>query len=163
MREKELCGILCILLVLFHGWNLTTVIYCLMTIALVYISVADYKTYEIPPVLNLFLLFLGIVHGIMNLSQWRNWLIGALIVSLPLAIAFYLTAGRAVGGGDIKMMAACGLILGWRNILNAFFIGCILAIVIHSFRMKQKGTDKPIAMGPYLAAGIYCTVLLEHF
>lgn len=162
MGIKGVCGGLCVLLILVRGWNWNTVIYCFMTIVLVFISVTDYKTYRIPPSLNFILLGCGIVHGILNPFQWTNWLTGAFIVSLPLAIAFYLTDGKAVGGGDVKLMAVCGLLLGWRNILNGFFMGCIFCVLLHGLCKKRDKRTEVVAMGPYLAAGIYCAVLFEN-
>jgi leader peptidase (prepilin peptidase)/N-methyltransferase len=37
-----------------------------------------------------------------------------------------ITDGRGVGGGDVKLMAVCGLFLGWKLVLFAFFLGCLL-------------------------------------
>ena len=53
-----------------------------------------------------------------------------------------LYIGRAIkgidafGGGDIKLMAFAGLFLGWKYIILAFLIGCILGAVIHSIRSR---------------------------
>ena len=52
-------------------------------------------------------------------------------------------------------MAVAGLLLGWKTIILAFVLGCILGSVIHIIRMKVAGAQKVLAMGPYLAAGIW--------
>jgi leader peptidase (prepilin peptidase)/N-methyltransferase len=71
-------------------------------------------------------------------------------------LAIYLiSGGRAIGGGDVKLMAACGLLLGWQNIVLALGIGCIVGSVIHIARMKLSGAGQVLAMGPYLAIGIF--------
>ena len=70
-------------------------------------------------------------------------------------LLYLITKGRGIGGGDIKLMAATGLLLGWKNIILAFVLGCILGSVIHIVRMKVAGAQKVLAMGPYLAAGIW--------
>ena len=70
-----------------------------------------------------------------------------------------VSGGRAIGGGDIKLMAACGLLLGWQRIVLAFFLGCILGSVIHTVRMKVSHAGHVLAMGPYLAAGIFLAAL----
>ena len=56
-------------------------------------------------------------------------------------------------------MAACGLILGWQRIILAFLLGCIFGSVIHLLRMKLSGEGRVLAMGPYLAAGIFFAAL----
>ena len=76
-----------------------------------------------------------------------------------LAILYYASKGRAIGGGDVKLMAVCGLVLGWKLVLLAFFLGCILGSVIHIIRMKAFGTDRVLAMGPYLSLGVLHAVL----
>ena len=64
-----------------------------------------------------------------------------------------------MGGGDVKLMAAAGLVLGWKRAILAFLIGCILGSVIHIVRMKVTKADHVLAMGPYLAAGILIAAL----
>ena len=56
-------------------------------------------------------------------------------------------------------MAACGLLLGWQKSILAFLLGCILGSVIHLFRMKISKEGHVLAMGPYLAAGIFLAAL----
>ena len=46
---------------------------------------------------------------------------GAVCVSGILLVIYLISGGRAIGGGDIKLMAACGLILGWQLIILAIF------------------------------------------
>lgn len=76
-----------------------------------------------------------------------------------LLILYYATGGRAIGGGDVKLMAVCGLLLGWKLIIFAFLLGCIIGSVIHLIRMKVSGEGHVLAMGPYLSAGVAVAVL----
>ena len=61
--------------------------------------------------------------------------------------------------GDVKLMAACGLILGWKLIILAFLLGCIIGSVVHMIRIKVSGVSHMLAMGPYLSAGIFLAAL----
>jgi leader peptidase (prepilin peptidase)/N-methyltransferase len=88
-----------------------------------------------------------------------DYLIGILCVSLFLEVLYQISGGTWIGGGDVKLMASAGLLLGWENILLAFFLGCILGSVIHVLRMKFSGEEHVLAMGPYLAAGCFLAVL----
>ena len=56
-------------------------------------------------------------------------------------------------------MAAAGLLLGWKHIIFALVIGCILGSVIHLIRMKVSGKGRVLAFGPYLSAGILIAML----
>ena len=98
-------------------------------------------------------------YGIFHYTQWLDFLIGFLCVSVFLLILYYATGGRAIGGGDVKLMAVCGLLLGWKLIIFAFLLGCIIGSVIHLIRMKVSGEGHVLAMGPYLSAGVAVAVL----
>jgi leader peptidase (prepilin peptidase)/N-methyltransferase len=76
-----------------------------------------------------------------------------------LFLLLVVSKGRAIGGGDVKLMAAAGLLLGWKNIILAFLLGCIIGSVIHLLRMKLSGADHVLAMGPYLSVGIAVAAL----
>lgn len=152
-------GILYVMIVFFHGVNVDSLLYCLLTSALIVLSVIDFRTYEIPFGINLFILALGLIRTGLDYHNFLNYLIGFLAVSAVLAILYYATGGRAIGGGDVKLMAACGLFLGWKLIIIAFLSGCVLGAVIHVIRMKVSGEDHVLAMGPYLSVGVFIAAL----
>lgn len=152
-------GILWVAVFLVNGMNGMSVLYSLMASALLTLSVIDWRTFEIPFGINVFLGVLGVVAVFLEKEEWRSHLIGAVCVSGVLFVLYLLSKGRAIGGGDIKLMAACGLLLGWQKILLAFLLGCILGSVLHLLRMKVSGEGHVLAMGPYLAAGIFLAAL----
>ncbi|MBD5496044.1 MAG: prepilin peptidase [Lachnospiraceae bacterium] len=152
-------GILYVIIVLINGANVDSLLYCLLASALLTLSVIDFRTYEIPIGINIFILALGLVRVATHYSDWLNYLIGLLCVSVFLAVIYYASKGRGIGGGDVKLMAVCGLVLGWKLIILAFFIGCILGAVIHVARMKISGESHVLAMGPYLSAGVFIAML----
>lgn len=156
---EALNGVLYVLIFLVNGWSIDSVIYCLLGSALIVLSVIDFRTYEIPFGINLFILALGLIHLIFHLGDWVDYGIGLLAVSTFLEIIFWITKGAAIGGGDVKLMGAAGLLLGWKLSIVAFLTGCILGSVIHLIRMKVSGAERVLAMGPYLAAGIMLAAL----
>ena len=152
-------GVLYLLIFAVCGFGLDSIIYCLMASALLVLSVIDWRTYEIPIGINIFILVLGILHIVIDYQNWLDYVIGFFSISIVLLILFYVSGGRAIGGGDVKLMAAAGVVIGWKLIILAFFIGCIVGSVIHLTRMKLSGADKVLAMGPYLAVGIMIATL----
>ena len=152
-------GVLYLLIFAVCGFELDSIIYCLMASALLVLSVIDWRTYEIPIGINIFILVLGILHIVIDHQNWLDYVIGFFSISIVLLILFYVSGGRAIGGGDVKLMAAAGVVIGWKLIILAFFIGCIVGSVIHLTRMKLSGADKVLAMGPYLAVGIMIATL----
>lgn len=142
-----------------NGISLLCVIECLAFSALIVLSVIDWRTFEIPAGINGFLLFLGIAATLLDGEHVWNHLIGAVCVSGFLAILYYATKGRGMGGGDVKLMAVAGLLLGWQKILLALGLGSILGSVIHIMRMKMSGVEHRLAFGPYLSAGIILAMI----
>lgn len=155
-------GVLYLIVFLINGFSIESMIYCFMASALLTLSVIDFRTFEIPFGINVFLLVLGIIHTVLDYKNWMLYLIGLVSVSLFLEILLIASGGRAIGGGDVKLMGACGLLLGWKNILLAFLIGCILGSIIHIIRMKVSGEQHVLAMGPYLSAGIFIAALFGN-
>lgn len=156
---EVLNGVLYVVICAVNGLTVLSGVYCLMASALLVLSLIDWRTYEIPLSINLFLAALGVIATVLEPEQLVSHLIGAVCVSGVLELISLVSGGRAIGGGDIKLMAACGLLLGWQRIVLAFFLGCILGSVIHTVRMKVSHAGHVLAMGPYLAAGIFLAAL----
>lgn len=152
-------GVLYLLIFFVNGFSLESVLYCLMASALLALSVIDFRTYEIPFGFNVFITVLGVIRVATDLENWSEYIIGFFAVSAVLELLLVVSKGRAIGGGDVKLMAACGILIGWRLILIAFFVGCILGSVIHIIRMKLSNAEHVLAMGPYLSAGVLIAVL----
>jgi len=136
------------------GFSADMILACFLISALLVLSVIDWHTYEIPFGINIFIGILGIIRVIFHYDIWYEYVIGFFVVSAVLYIIFVVSNGAAIGGGDVKLMAAAGLVLGWKYIIPAFILGCAYGSVIHILRMKISGKDHVLAMGPYLSAGI---------
>jgi leader peptidase (prepilin peptidase)/N-methyltransferase len=141
------------------GISVETLLYMSMTSALLALSVIDFRTFEIPQGFTVFLAVVGAARVATDLDNWLVYLIGFFAVSVFLLIVFLITGGRGIGGGDIKLMAVCGLILGWKLILVAFITGCILGSVIHLIRMAVKKEGAVLAFGPYLSLGVFIAAM----
>ena len=152
-------GILYVVIFAVNGLVWSSLIYCLMASALLVLSVIDWRTYEIPFGINLFILALGLIHLGFHLGDWVTYVIGLFAVSTFLEIIFRASGGRAIGYGDVRLMRAAGLLIGWKLSILALILGCILGSVIHIIRMKVSGEGHVLAMGPYLAMGIFISVL----
>lgn len=151
-----------ILVFFVSGFNVLSALYCLAFTILMVVSVIDWRTYEIPPILNLMIGILGIIRIILDFSNLLEYLIGFCVVSGFLFLLFVVTRGRGIGGGDIKLMAAAGLFIGWKNIILALALGSILGSIIHIVLMKTCKKDQVLAFGPYLSAGIVIAMLFGN-
>ncbi len=151
-------GVLYCMVFAEYGFSIESLLYALLVSALITLSVIDFRTYEIPVGINLFILALGLIRVITDDSNWLSYAVGFLLVSGLLYIVYWITRGRGIGGGDIKLMAVCGLLLGWKLILLSFVLGCIIGSVIHLIRMKVSGQGHVLAFGPYLSMGVMLSI-----
>lgn len=142
-----------------HGVTVESILFALLTSSLIVLSVIDFRTYEIPVGINIVILILGVLRVILDYKHVTDYLLGFISVSGFLLLLYLITKGRGIGGGDIKLMAGVGLLLGVKLTILAFLLGCIIGSVIHVLRMNIKGADNILAFGPYLSAGIFITIL----
>jgi len=144
--------------ILFRGDWLTVALYCVLWSMLMVLSVIDWRTFIIPNGINLVIFLLGVLRLVTDLANWPLYLIGMLAVGLVFLLLHVLTGGNGLGMGDVKLVAAAGLLLGWQKMLLAVLVGSLAGSVIHIIRMR-RGAGKRLAFGPYLAAGIWFSAL----
>ena len=124
------------------------------------VSLIDAETQIIPDRLNLALAVCGAVSVLLSPADWLPHVIGAFCVSVPMFLLCLVIDG-AFGGGDIKLMAAAGLFLGWQNTLLAMFFGIVFGGMygIYLLAAKKAGKKDHFAFGPFLCAGIVIAML----
>ena len=146
--------------------NFSRVGTCIVIFSLIAISVTDYKKNIIPDYMCLSL-FIGAVFDyiqeIINngfvIKALTNRIVGSLVISIFLLLLALITNG-GIGGGDIKMTAAAGFLLGVPYILVAFFISYLFAalFVFISGGFKRNNMKNSVPIGPYLSMGILVTM-----
>lgn len=133
------------------GTLLVFVFFCLVTAA----SVSDLKCRKISD--RLCGLILGIavaaVFFMPGVTPLERILSAAAIGSLMLTATLILPG--VFGGGDIKLMAACGGFLGWEMIRDAFVTAVIAAaLAVFLLRVKEREYRTGIAMAPFFELGM---------
>lgn len=122
----------------------------LVVFILLYIIVIDLKYMIIPDKLNLSLVILGIIMLIYSSNKYY-YIIGAMIGFLVFLIIAVLT--DAMGGGDIKLMTALGLIFGIKGVMFitifSFITGAIISVLLLLLKIKNRN-DK-IPFGPFIS------------
>ena len=127
---------------------------------LVVITMIDLDLQIIPDGLNLFILVLALPAIFFSGRSLPEHLIGLVAVSLLLFIVAVLSNG-GMGGGDIKLMGAAGLFLGWKLILLALIVGSVVGAIISLILLaaKKAGRKTMIPFGPFLSLGIAIAAL----
>lgn len=144
---------------IFRGDWLTVALYCILFSMLLVLSVIDWRTFTIPNGINLVIFLLGLVRVLTDRGNLINYLFGMTAVGGVFLLLHILTRGQGLGMGDVKLVAAAGLLLGLPKMILGITLGSLMGAVIHSVRMKY-GADRRLAFGPYLAAGIWVSALV---
>ncbi len=137
---------------------------------LLLISLIDLETMTIPDWAIIAIAVLALLSLLLEVrTDIIQRLIGFFVISLPMLI-ICLIIPDAFGGGDIKLMAVCGFLLGWKNTLLAFFIGAVLGAIAVVILLVRKKTKKGahIPFGPALSAGcliafMYGDVIIKSY
>lgn len=95
-------------------------------------------------------------------------LVGTLVLgggSLAVSIAFERLAQRpSMGGGDVKLLAAVGLFLGWERGLWCLFAACLVVLVMQMasrFREGGKGiASQTFPFAPAILVGVVIASIL---
>jgi len=82
--------------------------------------------------------------------------LSGIFAAVPLLLAVLIWDG--MGGGDIKLMTAAGLVLGLPKSMAAIIMGLTALLVFHAIwyiRQKLRGRDVPKAypLAPFLSFG----------
>ena len=132
-------------------WIIKTII--LLTL-LLYASVRDLKTREVPDSVSGMLLILSLVDT--DIARLPSMLLGILLVFLPQFISALINPSKALGGADIKVSSSAAFLLGAQRGLFALIVGLTLAVIampiIKTIRKLPK--DQPFPLIPFLSIGI---------
>ena len=101
----------------------------------------------------------GMLFGLRS-NIWTNHLFAVVFGALFFGIIIYVTRGRGMGMGDLKLATALGLLLGFPDIVLAivlsFILGSLWSIpLLASGALRLKAA---IPFGPFLALGAVVTM-----
>ena len=148
------------------GWH--TLVYFAFVSSLLVITFIDLDFQIIPDSITLPGILIGLVAGSFLLyDPFLRWTMLGFKTTIIGAVTgfglFYLIAvfsRGGMGGGDIKMMAMVGALMGWKSVLLTTFLGSLFGAVWGIFLMVFKGSGRKskIPFGPFLAAGAIITL-----
>lgn len=153
------------------GWH--TVIYLVFSSSLIVITFIDLDFQIIPDKITLSGIPIGFLVGSFLLPDpfARSSLLGmkeSLIGMVTGFGLFYLVAligsaifkKEALGGGDVKMMAMVGALMGWKTVLLTTFLGSLTGSIVGVLLTVLKGKDRKaqLPFGPFLALGTIITL-----
>lgn len=135
------------------------IIYIATIILLIKIAYIDIKKKIIPDKLNLAIAMLGIFNLILNFENCKIYIASVAITFVVFLFLAVLTDG-GIGGGDIKLFTALGLIFG-AEIMLIIAVTFVLAAIISISRvfLKRINMKESIALAPYICAAVILIIL----
>ncbi len=85
-----------------------------------------------------------------------------ILAALPLLLAAMAAGG--VGGGDIKLTGACGMVRGFMETFQGLFIALCLLVLFHMARQilgnkkDREGKEQAYPLVPFLVIGMFISV-----
>lgn len=138
------------------GAYLLLIKYLVLFSVLIVISLIDLDWQIIPNELVILILGWGLLWQFIRPElSWGQLLMGGLTGGGILLLIAIISRG-GMGGGDIKLMFAAGLILGGPGTLLALFLAFVTGALGGGLLLASglKGRKEPISFGPFLAFGI---------
>lgn len=88
-------------------------------------------------------------------------MLGMLVISVPMFLTAVLVPG-GFGGGDIKLMAAGGLFLGWKGTVLAAVLGIFAGGIwgLYLVLFKRAGRRDAFPFGPCLCGGMLASFVI---
>lgn len=140
------------------------VLSCLLLVQLFIVCVIDYKYQFIFDEQNGLLFLFGLAKLWDYSTFWKEPVCACLGAFVVMFILTVVSRG-AIGGGDVKLMAALGVWLGMFGIVQAFVYGVLAgglgALVL--LLSRQKGRKDYFAFGPYLCLGAVYAWYLQGY
>lgn len=137
----------------WYAVSIPTVLYYTAAIAILsFITITDFEQYVIFDSMLLPLAGLGLCYTVHQQLALTEHLAAGLGGGLLFLLLTTLTKG-AIGGGDIKLIAALGIWLGIRPLLSVIMCGFLAggAAALFLLVTKQKKRRDYFAYGPYFA------------
>lgn len=120
-------------------------------------SVFDIRKREIPDTVCLLIALTGLI-GFEPVKLF------GILTALPLLLAALIWGG--MGGGDIKLTAASGIVLGFQRGLAAIVIGLTALLLFYFFysivqRLRKRERQKAFPLAPFLSVGCIAAYFLN--
>lgn len=144
-------------LVAWHfGLSGEAAVYVVFAWVLLFIFLYDLKHQMILDIITLPAIALAIVAAVFLDWDLQAAAIGGLLGGGFFALQFIASKGRWIGGGDIRLGALMGIVLGWQLLIGALFIayvgGALIALVLIAFKRAKLQSRIPFGVFLTIAA-----------
>lgn len=137
---------------------------------LMVLFVYDIRWYLLPDVVTIPAIVLSFALNLVLGMDFLNLLLAVAVGGGFFFLQYIVSKGAWIGGGDIRLGALMGVMLGWPGVVYALFIAYIGGALISVFllALKKKGMKSEIPFGPFLCAAtmymlLYGNTIIQWF
>ena len=176
---EALNGILYVLIYLFicggnaiEGLSLTLLGYMVVASCLIVTAWIDFEHQIIPDSMWISIFIGGafiVIDTVIKGTFSKEFIIGKVIGLFAVSGLFFLigvlSKGAWMGGGDVKLMAAAGFVLGWKSVIVSLFLWAFYGVLFSIIRkiVSKKEMSGVIPFGPFLAIGIMLSAFVGEY
>jgi len=122
---------------------------------LLLIFVYDFKHYLIPDGITIPAMAVALILNIARGFALSDLLLAAIVGAGFFGLQYVISRGQWIGGGDIRLGALMGLMLGFGQLLAALFIAYLIGSVVgvSAVLLSRKRLKSQIPFGPFLVLG----------
>ena len=160
-----LTGLIYLIIYLIYGLSIQTLVYIILSSALIIIAFIDLNEEIVPDVISLPGIVIGFIISffvpyISFVNSALGVLVGGGIILIIGLVGSVIFKKEAMGGGDVKLAAMIGAFLGWRYIVISLFLGFFLGALagITLIMSKIKSREDAIPFGPFIVLGSFITL-----
>lgn len=142
--------------VYFLNSTLDIYLYMIVSFALSIVFSVDVRYRLIPDETHIIIVIAGMINLLANLSNWWDYLLGALIGGSIFwglgLLSLLIFRKEGMGFGDVKLMAALGFMFGIKNILVITLVSFVFGALIGGalLVLKKDESDGYIPFGPFI-------------
>ena len=158
-----LTGLVYVIIYQIYGVSVQSLIYIILSSALIIIAFIDLNEQIIPDVISLPGIIIGLtlsffVPYLSFINSVLGVVVGGVIILVIGLVGSVIFKKEAIGGGDIKLAAMIGAFLGWRYIIISLFLGFFLGALTGIFLVlsRVKSREDVIPFGPFI---VLCSII----
>jgi len=159
-------GIIYTFIFLIYGLTLQSLIYIILSSALIIIAFIDLNRQIVPDMISLPGIAIGLILSffvpyISFINSVLGVVVGGGIIFIIGLAGSVIFKKEAMGGGDVKLAAMIGAFLGWKYTIISLFLGFFLGALVGIFLIlsKIKSKEDMVPFGPFIASGSFITFL----
>jgi len=180
-----LTGLVLLLVPFQLGFTFSALIWTLALLVFIVISLVDLRLHIIPDRLNVAIILIGLALFVFKYTGgavesflgtyalifrfagenlFADTVLGIIFGGMLFGGIYYLSRGRAMGFGDVKLALAIGFLMGWPDAALAFILSFIVGSIVGVILMAtgKKGMKSAIPFGPFMVFGVTLTLFFGY-